>query len=75
MAMPGDDSIVAITSPRIADLMVPPLTTVGFPAEEMARIGVESLIALLEGKIGRQSQRCPRAQVTIRQSTGPAASS
>ena len=39
------------------------------------RVSGWSPIALLEGKIGRQSQSCLRAQVTIRRSTGPVASS
>jgi DNA-binding LacI/PurR family transcriptional regulator len=71
MAIPDDISIVAIASRRIAELMVPPLTTVDFPAAEMGRIGVESLIAQLEGETGPPNQRCLQTGITVRQSTGP----
>jgi DNA-binding LacI/PurR family transcriptional regulator len=48
--IPDDFSLVqTLVSARLAELTVPPLTTVEPPAAELGRLGVEFLIRLLEG--------------------------
>jgi DNA-binding LacI/PurR family transcriptional regulator len=75
-SIPGDLSIVAISSRRQAEAFIPALTTMDFPAAEMGRIGVELLIRQLEAEGGELEpiHRLLRAQLTVRQSTGPAPS-
>jgi DNA-binding LacI/PurR family transcriptional regulator len=73
MTIPADLSIVAITSPRIAEFMVPQLTSVDFPAALMGRMGVEFLVRQLEGGESAPIEPCLlQATITARQSTGPA---
>lgn len=73
MTIPDDVSIVAITSPRIAEFMVPQLTSVDFPAALMGCMGVEFLVRQLEGGEHTEiEQRLLNSTITVRQSTGPA---
>jgi len=71
LRIPDDISFIAITSPRIATLINPPLSTVDFPAEEMGRIGAELLIDCLEGGEPVQTQYLLRSRLTVRGSSGP----
>jgi LacI family transcriptional regulator len=75
LQIPDDFSVVGITSPRIATLVAPPLTTVDFPAEEMGRMGAELLIRRLEGGEAEPIQCLLRGRLTVRSSTGPFARS
>jgi DNA-binding LacI/PurR family transcriptional regulator len=75
LRIPDDFSVVAITSPRIAMLIAPPLTTVDFPAEEMGRLGAELLIRRLEGGDAEPIQCLLRGTLTVRGSSGPYARS
>ena len=75
LRIPDDFSVVGITSPRIATLVAPPLTTVDFPAEEMGRLGAELLIRRLEGGEAEPIQCLLRGSLTVRGSTGPYARS
>ncbi len=73
LSIPDDVSVMAVTSPRIAEFMVPSLTSVDFPAATMGRMGVEFLVRQLEG--GENAVAEPRLlqpDITVRQSTGPA---
>ena len=71
--IPDDMSVVAITSPRIAEFMVPQLTSVDFPAALMGRMGVEFLVRQLEGGDRTEiEQSLLKPTITVRQSTGPA---
>ncbi len=72
--IPDDLSLVAITSPRQAEAVIPALTTMDFPAAEMGRLGVELLIRQLEAEGGELEpiHRLLRAELTVRQSSGPA---
>lgn len=73
MTIPADISVVAITSPRIAEFMVPQLTSVDFPAALMGRMGVEFLVRQLEGGPSTDIEPCLlQSTITVRQSTGPA---
>lgn len=71
-SIPTDISVVAITSPRIAEFMVPQLTAVDFPAALMGRMGVASLVRQLEGGERTEiEQSLLKPTITVRQSTGP----
>lgn len=72
MTIPADFSIVAITSPRTAEFMVPQLTSVDFPAALMGRMGVEFLVRQLEGGENTEVEQCLlEPTITVRQSSGP----
>lgn len=72
--IPDDLSLIAITSPRRAEAIDPALTTMDFPAAEIGRLGAELLIRQLEAKGGEIEpvHRLLRAELTVRQSSGPA---
>jgi DNA-binding LacI/PurR family transcriptional regulator len=59
-----------VLSPRTAELLVPPLTSVDFPAEAMGRDGVEFLIDSLEGGDDQPQQKLFQPSITVRASTG-----
>ena len=75
LRIPDDVSLVATTSPRIAALIAPPLTTVDIPTEDMGRIGADLLIRRLEGGETEPTQCLLRARLTARGSSGPYARS
>jgi LacI family transcriptional regulator len=69
--IPEDLSLIAVTSPHVAGMTVPNLTSVDIPVSEMGQIGAEILIRLIEGEVDRPIQRILRGQLTVRHSTGP----
>ena len=71
-SIPNELSILAIASARQAETLTPTITTMDFPAEEMGRLGAEYLIRLLEGGEVEPIHRLLRAELQVRQSTGPA---
>jgi len=71
LRIPEDLSVVAVVSERLARLFTPALTTLDFPAAEMGRLGAEMLIGRLEGGEDPPTQRLLRAELTVRQSSGP----
>jgi DNA-binding LacI/PurR family transcriptional regulator len=71
LRIPDDVSILGITSPRIAQLLTPALTTIDFPAAEMGQTGAELLIRRLEGGEVEPTQCLLRGKLTVRRSTGP----
>jgi DNA-binding LacI/PurR family transcriptional regulator len=71
--IPADFSIISVDMPpRVAELTIPEMTTVGPSAAEMARAAVEMLIRRLEGDTGPPSQTLFQGQVHPRASCGPA---
>lgn len=50
LRIPADVSVVGIDNIPVADLLAPPLTTVDLPGEELGRVGVAALAALLRGE-------------------------
>lgn len=70
LRVPEDFSIVAITSPRMAGMTTPALTSVDIPAAEMGRIGAEMLIRRLEGEEEQPTQLILSPELTVRQSSG-----
>jgi DNA-binding LacI/PurR family transcriptional regulator len=70
VSIPNDLSVFGVLSPRTAELLVPQLTSVDFPAEEMGRSGVEFLIDALEGGDHQPQQLLFQPSITVRASTG-----
>jgi DNA-binding LacI/PurR family transcriptional regulator len=75
--IPGDRSLVAVTSDRAACQFSPALTTVHFPVAEMGQIGAELLIRQLEGGEVNdvalaERQILLRGALRVRDSAGPA---
>jgi DNA-binding LacI/PurR family transcriptional regulator len=70
LKIPEDISLVGIISPRMAEMTVPPLTTIDFPYTAMGYRGAELLIRQLEGETGT-IQELLKPPLTIRQSSGP----
>jgi len=71
-SIPADFSIVSLASSQRAERLMPTLTTMDFPTEEMGKTGVDILIKSLRQKDGPPAQRLFRAKLTVRQSSGPA---
>lgn len=71
LKIPQDFSIISITSKSRADMLIPPLTTVDFPAAEMSKLAVESLVEILSGKEKVPRQTLIKTMIIIRQSSGP----
>jgi DNA-binding LacI/PurR family transcriptional regulator len=71
MHIPGDFSMVAIISDRLAEMTMPPLTSVDLLATEMGCIGAELLIRRLEEGEQPPTHLILPARLTVRQSSGP----
>lgn len=70
--IPDDLSIVScVSSARVAEMTLPPLTAMTPPSAELGRLGVEMLIAQLEGGRHELAQRLLPCRLVVRGSTGP----
>jgi DNA-binding LacI/PurR family transcriptional regulator len=70
--IPEDFSIiVGPTSPHMAEIVSPPLTSLDLPIEELSRLGVRQLVHKLEGQEPELTQVLIPCHLTIRGSTGP----
>ncbi|MBK8047550.1 MAG: LacI family DNA-binding transcriptional regulator [Anaerolineales bacterium] len=71
LRVPHDVSLVsAISSPRVTELMAPPLTTLAPPSLELGRLGVELLIQQLESDPAEISQVLIPCALVVSGSTG-----
>lgn len=70
--IPNDFSlIVGPTSPQMAEIMSPPLTSIDIPIAEMSQIGVKILLQQLEEHDAQLTQMLIPCRLTVRGSTGP----
>ncbi len=70
--VPDDFSIVVIvSSPRVAEMMMPPLTTTDSPSSELGRLGVELLIQQLDAEEADEFQVLLPCRLVVRGSSGP----
>jgi DNA-binding LacI/PurR family transcriptional regulator len=70
--IPTDFSIVAIVSSiRMAEMMMPPLTTSDAPAAELGSMGARLLIEQLESQAQRTQQLSLPCHLVVRGSSGP----
>ena len=67
--VPQDMSVITVHDGPIAEVMFPPLTTVRMPVEQMGYNGAQSLIDLLEGRLGRIDEQMAPQGLVLRQST------
>jgi DNA-binding LacI/PurR family transcriptional regulator len=70
VSIPGELSVFGMLSPLTAELLVPPVTAVDFPADAMGRSGVNFLIDALEGGADQPQQKLFDPSITVRASTG-----
>jgi DNA-binding LacI/PurR family transcriptional regulator len=71
LQVPEDVSIIGLFDEEMSELIVPPLTTISFPAHEMGSEATRILIGLMTGELSGTSQVLLRPELTIRGSTGP----
>ncbi|MBI9048668.1 MAG: LacI family DNA-binding transcriptional regulator [Anaerolineaceae bacterium] len=69
--IPADFSVVSLASPLRAERLLPTLTTMDFPTDEMGKVGVEILIKFLRQKNMAPAQKILKSKLSIRQSSGP----
>nr|AKA87333.1 putative LacI family transcriptional regulator [Streptomyces antibioticus] len=70
MRVPDDISVVGIDNTDIAGLLLPGLTTVDLHGEELGRLGVDAMAAMLRGETLEPLKQV-RTDLVIRQSTRP----
>jgi len=72
LSVPGDLSIVGFDDIAMSGLARIALTTVAQPREELARLGIETLVARIEGKLKAPRQtRLVGVELVKRRSTAP----
>ncbi|MCP4167193.1 MAG: LacI family transcriptional regulator [Chloroflexi bacterium] len=71
-AIPGDFSIMTITSEQTAQLISPPLTFINFPSYELGFQAAQMLTSILNKEPVEVSQVLLPPQLIVRESTGPA---
>jgi LacI family transcriptional regulator len=73
LRVPGDLSVVGFDDSELSQVTVPPLTTVRQPLAEMARMGVELLLRLIDGRDIHTLHVELATELVTRASTGPPA--
>lgn len=74
LAVPGDVAIVGFDNLPQCRVTSPPLTSVAYPVESIARLAVQNLLDRIEGAEQRQSHRILlEPHLVVRQSTDPQA--
>lgn len=74
LRVPDDVSVVSmVTSPAVADLSAPPLTSMVSPGSAMGRLGVETLLSILEreGAPAPPRQQLLPCSLQVRGTSGP----
>lgn len=71
LRIPDDLSLIAISSPAVALIFTPALTTYDLPIAEMGRIGTEILVRQLEGANQEPTQLLLPCRLVVRESSGP----
>lgn len=69
ISVPGDISIIGYDDQELASSFHPGLTTIKQPAEEMGRIGAETLIKIIRGELKRYNTLTLDPHIVIREST------
>lgn len=73
LRIPDDVSVVSmVTSPQVADLATPALTTLSSPGSILGRLAVETLVRALADQTGEVHQELVACALEPRGSTGPA---
>jgi LacI family transcriptional regulator len=71
LRVPGDVSVVGFDDSELSRVTVPQLTTVRQPLAEMARMGVELLLRLIDGRDIHTLHVELATELVTRASTGP----
>lgn len=72
LGVPQELSLVGFDDPRTASLLDPPLTTLRQPLDEMARLTMRRMLALLAHTPPSPRMELLPAELAVRESTGPA---
>ena len=73
LRVPEDVSVVSmVTSPQVADLATPALTTLTSPGSTLGRLAVEALVRAISGEAVDAHQDLVACDLEVRGSTGPA---
>jgi DNA-binding LacI/PurR family transcriptional regulator len=70
-SVPIDVSVVGFDDDPVSEYLHAPLTTVRQPFDQVTRLGVERLIALIEGRDAEPRQQALEAELVIRRSSAP----
>jgi len=74
IAVPGDVAIAGFDNLPETRVTSPPLTSVAYPVESIARLAVQSLVDRVEGRADRPANRILlEPHLVVRQSTDPKA--
>jgi DNA-binding LacI/PurR family transcriptional regulator len=71
ITIPVDLSVVAMLGEAMSELATPPLTTIGFPAEDLGRVAAGLLLDRLDRGDGTPRQVFLRPELTVRGTTAP----
>ncbi len=72
LALPQDVSVIGIISDKTAELLMPPMTAISFPAFQMGLRAAQMLIAKLQDPDYEERQLLLKPRLVVRESTGPA---
>ncbi|TQV86243.1 LacI family transcriptional regulator [Exilibacterium tricleocarpae] len=70
--VPEDISVIGVDGVAPAKYSAPPLTTVAQPMEQIGKISMETLLALIEGRKPEKTLNILPHELVVRGSTGPA---
>ncbi len=72
LKVPGDFSVVGFDDIDVASQVIPPLTTVAAPVDEIARLAFDLLKTMIEGESPATQHIALPAELVVRQSSAPA---
>jgi DNA-binding LacI/PurR family transcriptional regulator len=68
--VPEDIAVVAFDGIEAGEYSIPTLTTIEFPRQELGRLGLETLIELIEGRQPSEIERVLPTRLLVRESCG-----
>ncbi len=71
LRIPEDISVIGLLEDSVGELITPPLTTIGFPAQQLGLEAARILVGHLEGTIDEPQQLLLRPVLNVRDSSGP----
>lgn len=72
LRIPEDLSVIGLLTESMGELATPPMTTIGFPSDELGREAARILLGRLDGSLAGPQQLLIRPELNVRGSTGPA---
>ncbi len=72
LRIPEDLSLIGLLTESMGELATPPMTTIGFPSDELGREAARILLGRLDRSLAGPQQLLIRPELNVRGSTGPA---